>query len=97
MVELGTLNIHIGLRSAENRLFGVTISGYSFTSNIASGVGKYRINAKDIVKIRSEISTIKGLAKFTHPFPKGDYKLDDIENQFYTYLVTLLIELDPLD
>ena len=39
---------------------------------------------------------MEGLEKFTIPFPKRDYELDDVKNQFYTYLATLLIELDPL-
>ena len=87
IVELGTLNIHINVSSGGGRLFGTTISGYSFTSNIADGVIKYKINAKDILNIRSEISTVEELGKFTHFFPKRDYELDN-NNQFYTYLAT---------
>ena len=60
IVELGTLNIHIGLRSGEGRIFGFTIFDYSFTSNIVDGVEKYKINEKDILNIRSEISTTVG-------------------------------------
>ena len=92
IVELGTLNIHIGLRSGEGRIFGSTIFDYSFTSNIVDGVEKYKINEKDILNIRSEISTTVGLGKFAHDFPKIDYKLDNM-NQFYTYLATILIRV----
>ena len=95
IVELGMLNIHIDVGTGGGRLFSPTISGYSFTSNIADGAEKYKINAKDILNIRSEISTVEELGKFTHIFPKRDYEFNN-HNQLYTYLATLLIELDPL-
>ena len=47
IVELGTLNIHIGVSKGGGRLFDTTISRYSFTSNIADG----RKNIKLMQKI----------------------------------------------
>ena len=90
MVELGTLNIHIKPSFFRNN---PTISSYSFTSDI--DFKKYKLNAKDIINIRSEISTFKRPNRYAHDFPKRVYHLDNM-NDFYTYLVSILIELDPL-
>ena len=96
IVELGTLNVHFDIILAAGRLFDFAITHYSFTSNFKKGLENYKINTKDILNIRSEISTMEGLGKIAFPFPKRDYELDNIKNQFYTYLATLLIELDLL-
>ena len=90
MVELGMLNIHIKPSFVRNN--PQTISGYSFTSDIE--LKTYKLDAKDIINVRSEISTFKRPNRYAHDFPKRDYHLDDV-NDFYTYLVTILIELDP--
>ena len=95
ILELGTLNVHFDIIPTAGRLFDFVITHYSFTSNLKEGMENYKINTKDILDIRSEISTMEGLGKIAFPFPKRNYELDDIKTQFYTYLATLLIELDP--
>ena len=59
---------------------------------------EYKINVNDILNIRSEINTIeqKGLLKFSGGRVREGFSIDDFSNQFYTYLATILIELDPL-
>ena len=91
IVEIGMLNIHL-----KPYYDNVVIAGYSFTSNIVGGTGKYKLNAKDIINVKSEISTFEGEGdRYGHNFRKRGYRLDDM-NDFYTYLVTISIELDPL-
>ena len=93
IVELGTLNMYF-----KPSLFSPVpvITGCSLTSDIAEGIGSYKLDAKDIINVRSEISTFRPSNKpHTHDYAKRAYTLDDV-NDFYTYLVTILIELDPL-
>ena len=88
VVDLGTLNIQV--RFIQRELF----TNYLFNSNF---VGEYKINARDILIIRSEITTIeqKNFFRFSGGRVREGHIIDDFDRQFYTYLVTLLIELDP--
>ena len=86
VVDLGTLFMHIIFLGQK-----LTV-GHVFKSNIPGEVEKYKINARDILNIRSEINTI------IRPFKILDsrgYSIDDFDNEFFTYLITILIELDP--
>ena len=62
------------------------------------GLEEYEITVRDILNIRSEINTIeqKGFFKFSGGRVREGYSIDDFNYQFYTYLATILIELDPL-
>ena len=53
------------------------------------------VEPKDILNIRTEFSTIP-LSKYRTKYHVPNYKIDDINTEFYTYLTTILIELDPL-
>ena len=54
-VDLGTLNIIFDFR--RNALQEMElITEYSFTSNLPNGLEAYKINMKDIINIRSELS-----------------------------------------
>ena len=52
------------------------------------------VRAKDIINIRSEINTIK-ISENRVFTAKPNYKSTTLD--FFTYLATVLIELDPLD
>ena len=88
VVDLGTLNIQ--LRFIQQEPF----TDYLFNSNFAE---EYKINARDILNIRSEITTIE--QKFFFRFSGGRVReghiIDDFNHQFYTYLATISIDLDP--
>ena len=95
-VDLGTLNIIF-----EKGGFQPVITNYSFTTTLPNGLETYKINVKDILNIRSEVSTIRNenlKVYYSNTFNKRNYNIewDDINNEFYTYLATILIELDPL-
>ena len=89
--DLGTLFMHFTFLGGE-----LTV-GYVFNPDIPEEVGKYKINAGDILNIRSEINTIehKEPFKFSGGGIRERYSIDDFDNEFITYLVTILIELDP--
>ena len=54
------------------------------------------INEKDIINIRSEFDTFKN-DKFIISIQNPNYRIEELKDEFYTYLATVLIELDPLD
>ena len=54
------------------------------------------IKEKDVINIRSEFSTLKLSDNNLHSLSNSTYKVVN-EAEFYTYLATVLIELDPLD
>ena len=54
------------------------------------------VEQKDIINIRTEFSTIP-LAERNTTMEVGNYNLGFLDDEFFTYLATVLIELDPLD
>ena len=88
VVDLGTLFMHFIFIGQK---FTV---GHVFTPDIPGEVEKYEINARDMLYIRSEINTIEYKGPFKILNSRG-YSIDDFDNEFFTYLITILIELDP--
>ena len=94
IVDLGTLNITF------ESTFDLSIFGnvesikhiYTFISNVGD-LEKYPLSTKDVLNIRTEFKS-----EVDKPFNirKIGYEIKDIENEFYTYLATVLIELDLL-
>ena len=108
IVELGTLNIILKKFYSEDNsvvLFPFTTDSkgnrvegydYSFTSNLPGGIEEYEIDVKDILNIRLEFTNVHKEEKneTIQIFLGGGY----IEpEEFFTYLTTILIELDPLE
>ena len=111
-VELGVLNMEIKLKCEINNgnyigKIGIT---YSFKSSLPEGIEKYHLSTKDILNIRTEITSPKSgffiisdgwemlhrnnkIFEMLNPILK-DFNQD---TDFFTYLTTILIELDPLD
>ena len=91
VVDLGTLNMQ--LRFIQQEPF----TDYLFNSNFVVGLEEYKINVRDILNIRSEITTIeqKRFFRFSGGRVREGHIIDDFNYQFYTYLATILIELDP--
>ena len=66
---------------------------------------KLRVEKGEILNIRSKIQTANLLEQYKYAirtkcvFADTDeyYPINDVDNEFFTYLVTILIELDPLD
>ena len=91
VVDLGTLNIQLRFIQQE------PLTDYLFNSNFVGGLEEYKINVRDILNIRSEITTIeqKRFFRFSGNRVREGHIIDDFDYQFYTYLATILIELDP--
>ena len=96
-VDLGTINIVFDFRRNDLQEIEL-ITEYSFTSNLYKEA--YKINMKDIINIRSELSNTFNVENphFYSSINKRNYVIDrdNFTNEFYTYLATILIELDPL-
>ena len=74
---------------------GLTID-YSFKFNPNFEEEKISIvEAKDIINIRSEFNSIKLDNHRIFVQTKG-YNLKNVDKEYFTYLATVLIELDPL-
>ena len=54
------------------------------------------VESKDIINIRSEFNTIR-LSENVYTASNRNYPVDNKLNDFFTYLATVLIELDPLE
>ena len=92
IIDLGTL-------FARFRFYGGNLDvEYELKSVTHDGAVKYKINAGDVINIRSEINTIvdEDPFKFTGSGTTKGYDINDFDNEFFTYLITILIELDPL-
>ena len=69
---------------------------YSFTSNFKGGLNEYKINMRDILNITSEFTFKPNEGLNVLSLSRRGYEILDYVNEFYTYLATILIELDPL-
>ena len=54
------------------------------------------VEQKDIINIRSEFNTTPRYRRKT-TVEAGNYNFGFLDDEFFTYLATVLIELDPLD
>ena len=102
-VELGTLNIilkkfyleGVTILNSELEAKRVESYDYSFTSNLLGGIEKHKIDVKDMLNIRSKFTNVKEEEKgeVVQTFFISDFVESE---EFFTYLTTILIELDPL-
>ena len=91
-VDVGALYISFGYDAG-----GVLSIEYNFKFNPNFEEETLRIvEAKDIINIRSEFNSEKLDNHRIFIQTKG-YNLKNLDNEFFTYLATVLIELDPLD
>ena len=90
-IDIETLYFHF-----ENREGNIsTTQSFKFNPNFEEETLR-TVKQKDIINIRSEFNSIE-LSKHTIPSSNTNYRLFDFKNEFFTYLATVLIELDPLD
>ena len=57
----------------------------------------FYVKQKDIINIRTEFDTVFKENHNAHSFDNKNYNLGFLDDNFYTYLATVLIELDPLE
>ena len=95
-LDIGTLYFHFETRFSNTFDDIIIEQSFKFNSNFEEEILR-TVEAKDIINIRSEFSNLTLNKQFrTFTQTKG-YNLKNIDDDFFTYLATVLIELDPLD
>ena len=93
LIDIGTLYFQFAYKQIEGK---INIQK-SFKFNLNFEEKDLRsVSAKDIINIRSEFDTFK-TNKFIISIQNPNYRIEDLKDEFYTYLATVLIELDPLN
>ena len=95
-LDIGTLYFHFETRFSNTFDDIIIKQSFKFNSNFEEEILR-TVEAKDIINIRSEFSNLTLNKQFrTFTQTKG-YNLKNIDDDFFTYLATVLIELDLLD
>ena len=93
LIDIGTLYFQFEYEKIEGKID--VIQNFRFNPNFEEEDLR-TVGANDIINIRSEFDTFKK-NNFRFTIQNQNYRIEDLENEFYTYLATVLIELDPLD
>ena len=95
-LDIGTLYFHFETRFSNTFDDIIIEQSFKFNSNFEEEILR-TVEAKDIINIRSEFSNLTLNKQFrTFTQTKG-YNLKNIDDDFFTYLATVLTELDPLE
>ena len=92
LIDIGTLYFQFEYEKIEGKID--VIQNFRFNPNFEEEYLR-TVGANDIINIRSEFDTFKN-NNFRITIQNQNYRIEDLENEFYTYLATVLIELDPL-
>ena len=92
LIDIGTLYFQFEDKKIEGKID--VIKNFRFNPNFEEEDLR-TVGANDIINIRSEFDTFKN-NNFRITIQNPNYRIEDLENEFYTYLATVLIELDPL-
>ena len=90
-VDVGTLYLYFEARGGKIEIE----RDFKFNPNYEEETLR-TVEVKDIINIRSEFNSIN-ISPYTITIQDPNYKLTEYYEEFYTYLATVLIELDPLD
>ena len=93
LIDIGTLYFQFEYKKLEGKIN--VLQSFKFNPNFEEEDLR-SINEKDIINIRSEFDTFKN-EKFRISIQNPNYRIEELKDEFYTYLATVLIELDPLD
>ena len=93
LIDIGTLYFQFEYTKIEGKI--AVIQNFRFNPNFEEEDLR-SINKKDIINIRSEFDTFKN-DKFRISIQNPNYRIEELKDEFYTYLATVLIELDPLE
>ena len=93
LIDIGILYFQFEYEKIEGKI--KVIQNFRFNPNFEEEDLR-TVNANDIINIRSEFDTFKN-NNFRIIIENQNYRLEDLENEFYTYLATVLIELDLLE
>ena len=92
LIDIGTLYFQFEYEKIEGKID--VIQNFRFNPNFEEEDLR-TVGANDIINIRSEFDTFRN-NNFRITIQNPNYRIEDLENEFYTYLATVLIGLDPL-
>ena len=93
LIDIGTLYFQFESKKLEGKIN--VLQSFKFNPNFEEEDLR-SINEKDIINIRSEFDTFKN-DNFRISIQNPNYRIEELKDEFYTYLATILIELDPLE
>ena len=93
LIDIGILYFQFEYKKLEGKIN--VVQSFKFNPNFEEKTLR-TVGAKDIINIRSEFDTFKN-DKFRISIQNPNYRIEDLKDEFYTYLATVLIELDPLE
>ena len=85
----------LALIKRDGALIDIGILYFRFNPNFEEETLR-TVGAKDIINIRSEFDTFKN-DNFRISIQNPNYRIEELKDEFYTYLATVLIELDSLE
>ena len=95
-LDIGTLYFHFDTRFSNTFDDLVIVQNFKFNPDFEEEILRI-VEAKDIINIRSEFNTKKLNNEYRVFIETKGYNLKNVDDEFFTYLATVLIELDPLD
>ena len=95
-LDIGTLYFHFDTRFSNTFDDLVIVQNFKFNPDFEEEILRI-VEAKDIISIRSEFNTKKLNNEYRVFIETKGYNLKNVDDEFFTYLATVLIELDPLD
>ena len=90
LIDIGILYFQFEYKKIEGKI--EVVQNFRFNPNFEEKDLR-TVEANDIINIRSEFDTFKN-NNFRITIQNQNYRIEDLENEFYTYLATVLIELD---
>ena len=95
-VDIGTLFFSFKRNNYNHAFNRVNKIGVDYVFKYKDPLNVVSVEQKDIINIRTEFNMVAGNKKAS-VLEEVNYNLGYFEDEFFTYLATVLIELDPLD
>ena len=95
-VDIGTLFFFFKRNNYNHAFNRANKIGVDYVFKYKDPLNVVSVEQKDIINIRTEFDTVNGNKKVS-VLEEINYNLGYFEDEYFTYLATVLIELDPLD
>ena len=95
-VDIGTLFFFFKRNNYNHAFNRANKTGVDYVFKYTDPLNVVSVEQKDIINIRTEFNMDAGIKKVS-VLEEINYNLGYFEDEFFTYLATVLIELDPLD
>ena len=95
-VDIGTLFFSFKRNNYNHAFNRANKIGVDYVFKYKDPLNVVSVEQKDIINIRTEFNMDVGIKKVS-VLEEINYNLGYFEDEFFTYLATVLIELDPLD